>query len=213
MINRKIFCKSGPCVCRHCPHNVRSRLYETVRPSVCLSVRLSVPSIHRSSLLLGACTAGRRYRSTVAGARQQRRRSTALSSKHLMPCTSCRYGKWVEDVCAGQFGVSVYLVQCCLVGCCTWFGCCAANQHKAAGRKTRLDIQNYGYHYYFCFYKIMVAAAIYSITMVLWKETAFPLCRAMHYQRRSPAVRQVRPWPDHVFCHKIFCSILCLLKP
>jgi len=28
-------------------------------------------------------------------------------------------------------------------------------------------------------YKIMVAAAIYSVTMVLWKETAFPLCRAV----------------------------------
>jgi len=25
----------------------------------------------------------------------------------------------------------------------------------------------------------MVATAIYSVTMVLWKETAFPLCRAM----------------------------------
>ena len=29
---------------------------------------------------------------------------------HLMPCTSCLYGKWVEDVCAGQFGVFVYLI-------------------------------------------------------------------------------------------------------
>jgi len=25
----------------------------------------------------------------------------------------------------------------------------------------------------------MVATAIYSVTMVLWKETAFPLCRAI----------------------------------
>ena len=25
----------------------------------------------------------------------------------------------------------------------------------------------------------MVATAIYSVTVVLWKETAFPLCRAM----------------------------------
>jgi len=25
----------------------------------------------------------------------------------------------------------------------------------------------------------MIATAIYSITMVLWKETAFPLCREM----------------------------------
>ena len=37
---------------------------------------------------------------------------------HLMPCTSCFSGKWVEDVCAGQFGVFVYLVLRCLVGCC-----------------------------------------------------------------------------------------------
>jgi len=46
---------------------------------------------------------------------------------HLMPCTSCLYGKWAEDECAGQFGVFVYLVLCCLLGCCTWFSCCAAN--------------------------------------------------------------------------------------
>ena len=45
---------------------------------------------------------------------------------HLMPSTSCFYGKWVEDVCAGQFGVFVYLVLRCLLGCCTWFSCCAA---------------------------------------------------------------------------------------
>ena len=38
---------------------------------------------------------------------------------YLMQCTSCLYSKWVEDVCAGQFGVFVYLVLCCLVGCCT----------------------------------------------------------------------------------------------
>jgi len=42
-----------------------------------------------------------------------------------------------------------------------------AHQHKAAGRKTRLDMQNY------------VATAIFPVTMVLWKETAFPLCRAI----------------------------------
>ena len=34
---------------------------------------------------------------------------------HLMPCTSCLYGKWVEDVCTGQSGVFVYLVLCCLL--------------------------------------------------------------------------------------------------
>jgi len=38
---------------------------------------------------------------------------------HLILCTSCLYGKWVEDVCTGQFRVFVYLVLCCLVGCCT----------------------------------------------------------------------------------------------
>ena len=27
---------------------------------------------------------------------------------HLMPCTSCFYDKWVEDVCTGQFGVYYY---------------------------------------------------------------------------------------------------------
>ena len=52
-------------------------------------------------------------------------------SGHIMPCSSCFYGKWVEDVCAGQFGVFVYLVLCGLVRFCTWFGCCAAN----VGRK------------------------------------------------------------------------------
>ena len=36
---------------------------------------------------------------------------------HLMPCTSCFYGKWVEDVCAGQFGVFVYLVLSYFVLC------------------------------------------------------------------------------------------------
>ena len=46
---------------------------------------------------------------------------------HLMPCTSYFYGKLVEDVCAGQFGVFVYLVLRCLLGCCLWFSCCAAS--------------------------------------------------------------------------------------
>ena len=30
-------------------------------------------------------------------------------------------------MCAGQFGVFVYLVLRCLLGCCTWFSCCFAN--------------------------------------------------------------------------------------
>ena len=46
---------------------------------------------------------------------------------HLMPCTNWLYGKWVEDVCTGQFGVFVYFVRRCLLGCCTSFSCCAAN--------------------------------------------------------------------------------------
>ena len=29
---------------------------------------------------------------------------------HLMPCTSCLYGKWVEAECAGQLGVFICLV-------------------------------------------------------------------------------------------------------
>ena len=33
----------------------------------------------------------------------------------------------VKDVCTGQFGVFVYLVLRCLLGCGTWFSCCAAN--------------------------------------------------------------------------------------
>jgi len=28
---------------------------------------------------------------------------------HLMPCTSCFYGEWVEDVCAGQYTWSICL--------------------------------------------------------------------------------------------------------
>jgi len=40
-------------------------------------------------------------------------------------------------------------------------------------------------------YKIMVAAAIYSVTMVLWKETAFPLCRAMERRWKRNAVSRV----------------------
>ena len=45
---------------------------------------------------------------------------------HLMPCTRCFYGKRVKDVC-WPIWTFVCLVLCCLVGCCTWFSCCAAN--------------------------------------------------------------------------------------
>ena len=37
----------------------------------------------------------------------------------------------------------------------------------------------------------MVATAIYSVTMVLWKETAFPLCRAMERRWKSNVVSWV----------------------
>ena len=63
---------------------------------------------------------------------------------HLMPCTSCFYGKWVEDVCAGQFVVFVYLVLRCLLGCCAWFSCCAAN--------VELSICVWYYYYYYYYY-------------------------------------------------------------
>ena len=41
----------------------------------------------------------------------------------------------------------------------------------------------------------MVVTAIYSVTMVLWKETAFPLCRAM-----------VRRWKVHVVSREYTCT-------
>ena len=37
----------------------------------------------------------------------------------------------------------------------------------------------------------MVAMAIYSVTMVLWKETAFPLCRAMERRWKRNVVSRV----------------------
>ena len=37
----------------------------------------------------------------------------------------------------------------------------------------------------------MVATAIYSVTMVLWKETAFPLCRAMERRWKRTVVSRV----------------------
>ena len=37
----------------------------------------------------------------------------------------------------------------------------------------------------------MVATAIYSVTMVLWKETAFPLCRAMEKRWKRNVVSWV----------------------
>ena len=40
-------------------------------------------------------------------------------------------------------------------------------------------------------YKIMVATAIYSVTMVLWKETAFPLCSAMERRWKRNVVSRM----------------------
>ena len=40
-------------------------------------------------------------------------------------------------------------------------------------------------------YKIMAATAIYSVTMVLWKETAFPLCRATEKRWKRNVVSRV----------------------
>ena len=37
----------------------------------------------------------------------------------------------------------------------------------------------------------MVAMAIYSVTMVLWKETAFPLCRATERHWKKNVVSRV----------------------
>ena len=40
-------------------------------------------------------------------------------------------------------------------------------------------------------YRIMVATAIYSVTMVLWKETAFPVCRTMERRWKRNVVSLV----------------------
>ena len=48
-----------------------------------------------------------------------------------------------------------------------------ADKCKATGMKTRLDKVK------------VVASALYSVTMVLWKETAFPLSRAMKSWKRN----------------------------
>jgi len=37
----------------------------------------------------------------------------------------------------------------------------------------------------------MVATAIYSVTMALWKETAFPLCRAMERRWKRNIISRV----------------------
>ena len=50
-------------------------------------------------------------------------------------------------------------------------------------------------------YKIMVATAIYSVTMVLWKETAFPFCRAMERRwKRNVVFRDSGDMPANLLC-------------
>ena len=55
-----------------------------------------------------------------------------------------------------------------------------AHQHKATGRKTRLDMQNYSCN-----------GNLLRVTMVLWKETAFPLRRAMERRWKRNVVSRV----------------------
>ena len=58
------------CYCYwHCQHSIRNRVYVTVRyPSVCLSLRLSVPARAHSSKPAAVGPASRRYRSIAAAA-------------------------------------------------------------------------------------------------------------------------------------------------
>ena len=44
---------------------------------------------------------------------------------------------------------------------------------------------------------VMVATAIYTVTMVLWKETAFPLCRAMEMRWKTNVVRHYYYYYHH----------------
>jgi len=53
----------------------------------------------------------------------------------------------------------------------------------------------------------MVATAIYSVTMVLWKETAFPLCRSIEKRwnrnvvsRVSYVIVVIGPTPANLLC-------------
>ena len=45
-----------------------------------------------------------------------------LLDDHFVPHTGCLHCKWVEGVSAGQFGILVNLVPCCLKNCYTWLG-------------------------------------------------------------------------------------------
>ena len=58
-------------------------------------------------------------------------------------------------------------------------GSCKAHQHKAAGRKTRLDIQNYGCNgNLLCYHGVV-------------EETTFRLCRAMERRWKRNVVSRV----------------------
>ena len=54
-------------------------------------------------------------------------------------------------------------------------------------------------------YKIMVATAIYSVTIVLWKETAFPLCRAVERRWKRNVVSRVSSVISSVYLLPISC--------
>jgi len=65
-------------------------------------------------------------------------------------------GKWVEDVCAGQIGIFIYLVLCCLVGCCTWFSCCAAN----------VGLSICVWYCYYYYYSMLLYNGVYPCTNI-----------------------------------------------
>ena len=51
----------------------------------------------------------------------------------------------------------------------------------------------------------MVATAIYSVTTVLWKETAFPLCRAMerrYYYDLFPSKMHIKSTSTIIVCRQ-----------
>jgi len=72
----------------------------------------------------------------------------------------------------------------------------------------------------------MAATAIYSVTMVLWKETAFPLCRAMERRWKRNVVLLLLlllacSWPSwllvgqqegHPACKKLSGGVLAWLS-
>jgi len=53
-----------------------------------------------------------------------------------------------------------------------------AHQHKAAGRKTRLDIQNYGYFILFTFYFILFIA-FSAFTLLVGRQKGHPASKKL----------------------------------